>query len=637
MSGWKVFKTYVIGSPSGNGKKPKEKVKGRAHIHDWDEVQDEDCFGAILQDDYVDVSFDTPEMFSAFLNMAEQNEWRCLALPSTHGGHTYWKKPKHRMKGGTDVKLAVGFVADIHHGGTYIPLRVHGKDRFPARRDVDPGEEYQELPEELWTVKTDMDLWGANIGDGRNSALFGYILVLQKLQLDNDTIRRIITNANSYVFDTPLDRSELDVILRDEAFAAPVFYTDTGAFLQEELARYLVNNYHVVLIDRQLHIYVNGVYKADPEEIERIMIEVIPGLKRNSRTETLASLRLLAPKMDKADARYIAFKNGIYDLADHKLIPFTPDVAVTNKIDANYDPQAYSAIGDRVLNDWSCNDPTIRALLEECVGYCLYRENDLRKAFILTGGKRNGKSVFLDWLKNTLGEENICALDLKELSDRFSTAMMYGKLANIGDDISDDFLQGTGVALFKKIVAGNRIKAEQKGKDPFEFNPYVKLLFSANEIPRIRDSSGAVLDRLIIIPFDATFEENDPKCIPDLRGILRKEEQKMYLIRVAIEGLKRVRDRDGFTASKRAKDQREQYRIENNPLLGFIADTEIDQIVNHSTKEVYNAYAIYCNDNGLNAIGRQKFTRLINTQLGLKSEKRRVSGKSIPVFERDES
>ena len=79
--------------------------------------------------------------------------------------------------------------------------------------------------------------------------------------------------------------------------------------------------------------------------------------------------------------------------------------------------------------------------------------------------------------------------------------MMFGKLANIGDDIGDDFLQGSQVSVFKKIGTGNRIKAERKGQDPFEFNPFIKLLFSANDIPRMKDKTGAVLRRLVIIPF----------------------------------------------------------------------------------------------------------------------------------------
>ena len=108
----------------------------------------------------------------------------------------------------------------------------------------------------------------------------------------------------------------------------------------------------------------------------------------------------------------------------------------------------------------------------------------------MTGDKSNGKSTFLDCVKAILGDRNISALDLKELGDRFNTSMMFGKLANIGDDIGDDFLQGSQVSVFKKIVTGNRIKAERKGQDPFEFNPFIKLLFSANDIPRMKDKFG---------------------------------------------------------------------------------------------------------------------------------------------------
>ena len=78
-------------------------------------------------------------------------------------------------------------------------------------------------------------------------------------------------------------------------------------------------------------------------------------------------------------------------------------------------------------------------------------------------------------------------------------------------------MQGTQVAMFKKIVAGNRIKAERKGQDPFEFNPYIKLLFSANDIPRMKDKTGAVLRRLVIIPFNAHFTSDLPDYDPEIK------------------------------------------------------------------------------------------------------------------------
>ena len=155
----------------------------------------------------------------------------------------------------------------------------------------------------------------------------------------------------------------------------------------------------------------------------------------------------------------------------------------------------------------SCGDAEIRALLEEVGGMCLYRDNTIGggKAVILTGDKSNGKSTFISMLQAMLGADNVSNLDFKELDGKFSTAMLFGKLANLGDDISDSYKED--VAIFKKIVTGEPIKAEEKGKPPFNFKPYVKLVFSANSIPRINDSTGAALRRLLIIPLNAKFTD----------------------------------------------------------------------------------------------------------------------------------
>ena len=118
-------------------------------------------------------------------------------------------------------------------------------------------------------------------------------------------------------------------------------------------------------------------------------------------------------------------------------------------------------------------------------------------------------------VKNLLGDQNIASLDLKELGDRFKTAELFGKLANIGDDIGDEFIANASV--FKKLVTGDRVNVERKGQDPFEFNNYSKFLFSANVIPRMKDKTGAVQRRLVIVPFDAKFTPNDADFRPFIK------------------------------------------------------------------------------------------------------------------------
>lgn len=561
-----AFKGYVI----GKGKQAIMKVKN-VQLLSWDAVQRYRSFGTILNQYFVDISFDTNERSQKFWDMAEKNNWKCLIFENLENGHIHsiWRIPNNwKFKDGRDKKLAVGLIADIHSGSTYIPLRVDGVDRFPPSFEPD---DIDEVPVELFPVNTTIDLEGLQEGDGRNEELFRYILILQsQLGLDEELIRKVLYNTNYFIFQEPLSDDELEVILRDEAFQKPVFFCDK-TFLFDRFATWLKNTYHVVKINNQLHIYQNGIY-VEGENLGTVIRENIPNIKKNQKAEVLDCLRDITECKAQADARYIAFRNGVLDIVTGQMQPFSPDLVITNQIPWDYNPEAYSELADDTLNKLACGDQPIRALLEECIGYCFYRANDYKKSFMLTGKGNNGKSTFLDCVKAILGDGNISALDLKELGDRFSTSMMFGKLANIGDDIGDDFLQGSQVATFKKVVSGNRIKAERKGQDPFEFNPYVKLLFSANDIPRMKDKTGAVLNRLVIIPFNARFTkylpsgEIDPDYNPKIRYELVEQSSVEYLIRVGVEGLKRVIGNQGFSKSDATEQMAEEYDLMNNPI-----------------------------------------------------------------------
>lgn len=217
----RVFKTYV----NGDGKHPAAgvKVKGKDHILTFEEAAKNDCFGGLLHSYFIDISFDNAEMAAKFLDMAKANNWRCLVLENPDNGHihSFWKNEQGRITklSAEDQKLAVGFIADIHGGATYIPLRVHGVDRFPPIYDISDGEDYQEVPEELLPVNTKIDLWGLDQG-GRNNALSGMAVYLaHDKRFTKEQVKRILTNTNAFVFSENLSDGELNVILRDETFS----------------------------------------------------------------------------------------------------------------------------------------------------------------------------------------------------------------------------------------------------------------------------------------------------------------------------------------------------------------------------------------------------------------------------------
>lgn len=622
-----LYKGYV----ETKGKQSIEKLKNRTKYKTYEEVKNLDGFGGVLANDTILIDIDDAEQSEILMNIVEDLQLDCKVLCTSRGKHFLFKN--HTIaRNRTHVQLAVGLTADIKVGSklSYEVIKINGEERF-CEWDIEEGGKYQEVPKWLFPVNATADFVNMDAGDGRNQALFNYILTLTANNFTVDETRECIRILNKFVLKEPLADEELEVILRDEAFQKPVFFNDK-VFLFDKFAIYMKNTAHIVKINGQLHIYKDGIYINGYKELEASMIQYIPQLRKTQRREVIEYMELIVEEHQPADARYIAFNNGVFDIVDDELKPFTPDIIITNKVPWDYVPEAYSELADTTLNKLACGDADIRALLEECIGYCFYRRNELGKAFILTGDKSNGKSTFLDCVKAILGDENISALDLKELGDRFSTSMMFGKLANIGDDIGDDFLQGAQVSIFKKIVTGNRIKAERKGQDPFEFNPYIKLLFSANDIPRMKDKTGAVLRRLVIIPFNASFSKNEPDYDPFIKYKLIQQESIEYLIRAGVEGLKRVIINNEFTQSVKVQDQLDEYEEENNPIIAFIADTGVDMIENEPTADVYKRYQVFCADNAMTPMSNIVFSKQINKRLGLEISIVKVNGRTKRIF-----
>lgn len=625
-----LYKGYV----ETKDKKCIEKFKGRTDFKTYEQVESLPEFAGILAENTILVDLDDGKQAEILMNIVENLQLDCKVIDTTRGKHFLFHNTKIKSCS-THSTLAVGLTADIKVGfkSSYEVLKVNGEERF-IEWDAEEGHDYQEIPKWLFPVKTKADFLTMDAGDGRNQALFNYILTLQSSGFTVEECRECITLLNRYVLKESLSDSELEVILRDDAFKKPIFF-DGNTLLHEKFAEYLKNAKHIVKINNQLHIFKDGIYVPGYRAIEGEMIQLIPHLRDAQRKEVLKYLELIAEPAKAADANFIAFKNGVYDVAHETMVPPSPDLILTNRIEHNFNPAAYSELMDSTLNKLSCQDKDIRALLEECVGYCFYRRNELGKAFILTGDKSNGKSTFLDVVAAILGEDNISTLDIKELGDRFSTSMMFGKLANIADDIGDDFLQGTQVSVFKKVVTGNRIKAERKGQDPFEFSPYVKILASANEIPRMKDKTGAVLRRLVIIPFNATFSKDDPDYRPFIKYDLMQPEALEYMIALGMEGLKRVISNRAFTVPTLVQEQLDEYEESNNPIIAFLKDVELSELENEPTSDVYRRYNLFCTENSLQAMSAIAFTKQLCRRCGFTLTRKRVDGEIKRVYEKE--
>lgn len=624
-----LFRGYV---PTRD-KKCKEKFKDREDLKTYDQVKDLPEFAGILGQETILIDVDDFDTSELLFKIVQDLQLKCRVMKTTRGKHFYFKNgivPKNK----TGCRLAVGLTADIKVGcsNSYAVLKFSGIER-PILYDT-PEDEIQEVPMWLTPIATRMEFLDMGEGDGRNQALFNYILTLQSEDFTVEESRDTITVINRFILKNPLGDREMDVILRDDAFKKPIFFKETR-FLHDKFATYLKNNYHIIRNDGTLLIYKKGVYEYSMRSIGQAMVEEISNLRDAQRSEVLKHLNLICEDVEARSTSFIAFRNGVLNIETNELLPFSHEYIITNKIDWDYNPEAYSELADKTLNKLSCNDAEIRLILEEIIGACFYRSNTVAggKSIILVGEGANGKSTYIAVLSRVLGKENVSALDMKNLSDRFSTIRIYKKLANLGDDISEEFNADT--SYFKKISTGEMIEAEEKGQPKFEFTPYCKMIFSANTVPRIRDKTGAAQRRMLIVPFNAKFSNTDEEYNPEIKHLLMEQTSIEYFIALGVAGLQRLLRNKKFTDSKKVQTELENYAERNDPVLSFIKECADDEtrIENEPVDKIFRKYLEFCNHNGLNhPLAKPEFSKQIQRILKLTTKRPYINKIKTTIF-----
>ena len=431
---------------------------------------------------------------------------------------------------------------------------------------------------------------------------------------------------------------ELDEILNADSNAPPPppiwRGKEINRFSHSEFGDALIEEYNIITMNGKLYIYEDGYYQADNRIIERKMIQTYPDIKTQQRTEVLNYIRiktLKKPEDIKNNPYIVNLKNTRLDIRSGKLYSFTPEAIEFDRIPVTYDPTAYNADLDKMLNRVFCGNVEIRALFEEMIGYCLMKHLKYEKGFLFTGSGSNGKSTILELIKTFLGVGNYSSIELNKVTDRFSTAGLEHKLANIGDDINSKALSDTGT--LKKLFSGQSLEVERKGTDPFTLRSYATHIYSCNEIPRSYDKTDGFYRRWVMIPFNAKFTEHDPDFDPMIGDKIMTDNALSYLLNIAIDGARRLIRRGCFTTPQAVKEALESYKISNSLALSWIIDSGLDIAdITYPTcprDELYVRFCTWCRLSNIKDIPDQRrFTREIRDHYNFNCKQCRIPGDS---------
>ena len=399
--------------------------------------------------------------------------------------------------------------------------------------------------------------------------------------------------------------------------------TDKGAIVwfHNKFGSFLINHLGIYSKNENIYLYKNGIYRRNENDIMRSIQLYCRDAKENFRKEVSKYIQVSAPVLEiKDNVNLIGCKNGVYDIQTNEFIDYDKQLFLQHKINADYNPNAKCEAVDKMLNKITCNNTNIRLLIEEMIGYCLYRNCRYQKVFLLRGFGKNGKSTLLEAIQNLLGDENYSALSLNNLQDKFKVAELQDKLANICDDLSNAYIKET--EDFKKIATGGEMTMERKNQQPFKYKNYAKLIMCANEIPNSADKTEGYYRRFIIIPLDAKISSTDADFDPNISDKLATEEAKSYLLNLAIAGLKRLLARGYFQELEETEKEINEYKAENDPIIAFVNEYTLHKIHHKLTDNIFKDFCdwYFKNNNKYSTYTKASFSRTLNRVFNVTSK-----------------
>ena len=383
-----------------------------------------------------------------------------------------------------------------------------------------------------------------------------------------------------------------------------------------------------------------GVWKNGEWEFNKIMenynlrkrpIEIFDCAKKTEVITRLGHLKKTnRNEFDTNRRKKIGFRNGVMNIETWQFEPHAPENCLLSVMPTKYDPEQDAPVFSKFITEVLGDDDNIRAV-EEMMGYCLVDDFWIHKSFMFFGEGANGKGTLIWTIAALLGRENVANIPLQELeTNRYAKAELYGKKANFYADLAHNALKTTGI--FKTLTGGDSIMGEQKFKNPFMFKPTCKLIFSANQIPSVRDMSDAYFRRWRIICFEKVFSELDAdKTLIDK---LTTPAELSGIANFALAGLQRLVQQGQFSGTEDPGAVREVYMRLSDSVSAFVADVieETYEDTPIPKQTLLGEYYAFCKQNRLPPANEKVFFTKLREQVRITEQRSKIDGKQTYCY-----
>jgi putative DNA primase/helicase len=453
----------------------------------------------------------------------------------------------------------------------------------------------------------------------RNTHLTSFAGKLQRSGASVEALSAALAAENRAKCSPPLDSAEVEAIVTSVT-RYPAAALDDGdaaeGLMQLVLDQHFQGGKHLMLsTDGRFWHYDGPLWRIVQDQwVSGQVLEIIQAHPvNNQRTASLLSqvLTLLKAKLAVKDdvLSFVANPPPVINCANGEvwirpdgivdLRPHRPESHLRHCLDVEYDPEATCPRYDKALREIFAKADNPNALVRhwhELVGYIIQPKRNIPLIFILLGAGDNGKTVLIRTVMRLLGRDLVHAQRVEDLDkSRFAIGSLFGKFLFVDDDVRAGARLPDG--MLKTISEAKEVTGELKYKAPFNFVVRTVPVLLCNNIPSLADLSHGMRRRLMVLPFDRTFsdDEKDPDLFEriwadELPGVLNQALAGYQ--RLLARGTKFKQPKAVIRATKRLIQQA-------NPLPGFIKARCIKEAHGRCLmQDFYRAYSAWTKDMG---------------------------------------
>ena len=555
------------------------------------------------------------------MKVVKRLKLKTLMAQTPHGLHLYFKCDKEFPQR-VGMVLPFGLKCDFrcaNKGYVILPFGSPGR-RFNKCRKI------AELPPEFTPmINRKESLLGLKDGDGRNATLFSHLMAYKNRGATDSEIEKMAGIINDIIFDDPMEESELDKIVENtkryeasQQFDNPyLIYSSKGTptnINHRAICDYFVNRGDTFVLGGECYQYRDGVYVEASSHVRNTIKDMIVVDSLITQNRIMECYRLICDDVRlqrttaelNRDKNLINFQNGVWDIEQGKLLPhdskYLQTLQIPHKV-GEYVPFKKTRLYD-FFKKTKLPKEDVKMLLKY-MAYCLTLDYGLKTFMILCGQSNTGKSVLIRFFENLVGRMNVSSLSMHELNMRFYPAQLYNRLLNSCADNSS--LPLSSIENLKKITGGDQIMHEKKGKEPFFFVPFCKLIFSFNQLPlQLEEKSNAFYKRMRILFMNTELFLNN-EYVDDLCSEEGVTEMIPYLLHLLpVMDIPRTTMSDKYVEALRQDSDSIHAFISKNCELGIGKSVEKNSL--------YDAYCRFCLDNGRESSKKHSFMRNMRSQ-----------------------